>query len=127
MKKINSLKNAQEQFDNGRNTPFFKRWMRFTSVCYLPARLVVLLLALLPFAATTAYARNYINVPLDPSDPVEFYGDYIMYHGQRIDLGPNALYIDGSLSTATANSYTYVFNEVDDDKANVKALRPYVN
>ncbi len=127
MKNTNTLINGQVQVNTELNNPFFKKWISFTSICCLRTSLVALLLALLPFAVTSAYAADYINVPLDPSDPVEFYGDYIVYNGQRIDLGPNALYVDGSLSTAIANNYTYVFNEVDDDKANVKALRPFVN
>ncbi len=127
MKNTNILINRQVQVDTALSTPFFEKWTSFTTICSLRASLIILLLALLPFAATSVCAADYINVPLDPSDPVEFYGDYIVYNGQRIDLGPNALYVDGSLSTDTANSYTYVFNEVDDDKANVKALRPFVN
>lgn len=126
MEKANTLINGQLQMNTALYAPFFEKWVSFTSICRLRALLVVLLLGLLPFAATSA-AADYINVPLDTSDPVEFYGNYIIYNGQRIDLGPNALYVDGSLSTATATSYTYVFNEIDDDKADVKALRPYIN
>ena len=123
MKNTNTPINGQKQVNAALIPPFLSKLKSFISICCLRA----LLFALLLFVATPTYAADYINVPLDPSDPVAFYGDYIVYNGQRIDLGPNALYVDGSLSTATANSYTYVFNEIDDDKADVKALRPYIN
>ncbi|MDR2840282.1 MAG: hypothetical protein LBV75_03300 [Paludibacter sp.] len=92
-------------------------------------RTSLFMLAMMLFSSgiNSVYAVDYINTPLDPTNPVEFYGDYIVYGGQTITLGPNALYVDGSLSTTAISAYEYVFNEVDDDKANVKALRPYVN
>ncbi len=127
MKNTNTFFNGQIQAGHALSTIFTQKWISFSSYCWKRASFVVLLFLLLPLTASSVFAANYINVPLDTSDPVEFYGDYIVYNGQRIDLGPNALYVDGSLSTATANSYTYVFNEVDDDKANVKALRPFIN
>lgn len=127
MKKNNSVSNGQLQVCPGPSIPLLKKRIIFTSVFRLYSRPVALLVVLLSLASNWVNAQTYINQPLDPSDPVQFYGNYIIYNGQRIDLGPNALYVDGSLSTATANSYTYVFNEVDDDKVNVKALRPYVN
>lgn len=127
MKNTNILENGQVQVGSALSISISEKWTSFTSICCLRVLFVALLFALLPFTASSVYAANYINVPLDPSDPVEFYGDHIVYNGQSIDLGPNALYVDGSLSTATVNSYTYVFNEVDDDKANVKALRPFIN
>lgn len=88
---------------------------------------ILVLLVLLPFTKIYAQASNYINIPLDMKDPVKFYGDYIIYNGEKIELGANALYVDGSLSTIDANKYRYVFNELDDDKANVKAVRPFIN
>ena len=126
MKKSCLIK-EQVQANTALNTPVFEKQTSFTSIYSLYSLFVALLLTLLTSAATPVYAAPHVNVPLDPNDPVEFYGNYIVYRGQRIDLGPNALYVDGSLSTDTANKYAYVFNEVDDDKANVKALRPYVN
>ncbi|MBE7168973.1 MAG: T9SS type A sorting domain-containing protein [Williamsia sp.] len=128
MKKINSPLHTQEPVDTALGTPLFGKRTSITSPYYLRLSFVALLLALLSFTAPSVVcAASPINVPLDPNDPVAFYGTYIVYHGQRIDLGPNALYVDGSLSTDTAANYAYVFNEVDDDKANVKALRPYIN
>ncbi len=127
MKKIYSLLNKQVQGDTAMSIAPFEKRTILTRFCSMRTLLVALVLVLFPFASTNAYASDYNYVPLDPTDPVEFHGDYIIYNGQRIDLGPNALYVDGSLSTDTANSHLYVFNEVDDDKANVKALRPYLN
>ena len=102
------------------------------SVCYhnnskKHCLLILVLFFLAPLTQICAQTNNYINIPLDANDSVKFYGDYIIYGGQKIELGTNALYVDGSLSTADANNYRYVFNELDDDKANVKALRPYIN
>ncbi len=36
--------------------------------------------------------------PLDPGNPIEFGGDYIIYKGQSIKLGPRAFFIDGQFS-----------------------------
>ena len=126
MKKTTYLIKGQNKAEAALSNTFPGKWRSFISSCCQHAFIAALLLALLPIA-TSVHAEDLINVPLDPSDPVEFYGDHIVYNGQRIDLGPNAYYVDGSLSTDTANAYAYVFNEVDDDKENVKALRPFIN
>jgi len=127
MKKFNFLVYGQVPFVTFPSILLIRKWKTLAPVCFLRAVCVALLFALLPFGVTAGYTPPSINVPLDASDPVEFYGDHIIYRGQRINLGPNALYVDGSLSTDTVNKYAYAFNEVDDDKANVKALRPFVN
>lgn len=127
MKKVYSSVKEQVQAITALIIPFVERRTSFTIIYCLRVPLNMLFFVLLSFIATSVSAQSSINVPLDPGDPVKFYGNYIIYNGQRIDLGPNALYVDGSLATTTASNYEYVFNEVDDDKANVKALRPYVN
>jgi hypothetical protein len=54
---------------------------------------------------------GYLNNPLDKGDPVYFYGTYIMYQNERIDLGPKAIYIDGSLSDELVAQHQYVYND----------------
>ena len=49
--------------------------------------------------------------PLDPSNPIRFGGDHIVYDGRRVELGPNAFFLDGSLTDAVADRYPYVFND----------------
>ena len=43
-----------------------------------------------------------------------FYGDYIVYKGKRITLGPNEFYIDAQLPLAELTKYKYVFNSVNE-------------
>jgi hypothetical protein len=52
-------------------------------------------------------------VSLDPGNPVIFCGDYIVYKGEKIALGPKAIFIDGQLSDQQASKYQYVFNSVN--------------
>jgi len=51
--------------------------------------------------------------PLDPSNPVIFGGDHIIYKGATIKLGPSAFFIDGQLSDEEASKYSYVFNSLN--------------
>ena len=53
-------------------------------------------------------------VPLDSEHPVTFGGTWIEYDGQRITLGENAIYLDGSLSDEVAGKYEYVYNDIKD-------------
>lgn len=71
---------------------------------------LVVLANMAPQPAQAASVDGY--VPLDSADPIEFGGTYIVYQGQRITLGPKAIYLDGSLSDAVADSYSYVYNDV---------------
>lgn len=50
--------------------------------------------------------------PMDSSDPVEFGGTYIKYHGETIQLSETAIYLDGSLSDELAAQYPYVYNDI---------------
>jgi hypothetical protein len=50
---------------------------------------------------------------LDPKQPIIFGGDYIVYKGDTIALGPKALFIDGQLTNEQAATYSYVFNSVN--------------
>jgi hypothetical protein len=62
----------------------------------------------------TAKAGTSVDdyVTLDSSNPIEFGGTYIVYDNVRIDLGPKAIYLDGSLSNAVADKYQYVYNDI---------------
>ena len=53
-------------------------------------------------------------VPLDSEHPITFGGTWIEYDGQRITLGENAIYLDGSLSDEVAEKYEYVYNDIKD-------------
>ena len=50
---------------------------------------------------------------LDAINPVVFGGDFIIYHGKTIQLGPKALYIDGQFSDAEAAKYSFIYNSVN--------------
>ncbi|MGW8316132.1 MAG: hypothetical protein ACWGNV_11060, partial [Bacteroidales bacterium] len=50
---------------------------------------------------------------LDPTDPVFFDGNRIIYHGDTIKLGPRAFFIDGRFSQEEASAYPYVFSSVN--------------
>ncbi|WP_116126480.1 hypothetical protein [Lewinella sp. IMCC34183] len=67
-------------------------------------------LTLLLLLATAAGAQDY--QPLDPRDPVDFRGSYLVYRGDTIRPGPRTFYVDGQLSAAEAAAYPYVFHSV---------------
>ncbi|GHV87663.1 hypothetical protein AGMMS50267_00230 [Spirochaetia bacterium] len=54
---------------------------------------------------------GYVNTPLSPSDPVAFYGSYVMYMNERINLNDHTIYIDGTLSDAVVAAYPNVYND----------------
>ncbi len=62
---------------------------------------------------------NSKYVPFDKSDPVVFKGDYIIYDGQKIKLGPSAYFIDGQFSDEEAAAYDFVFNSVKEALENI--------
>lgn len=47
-------------------------------------------------------------------DDLVWGGDYIVYKNKKIELGPQAFFIDGELSNEEAAKYPYVFNSVND-------------
>jgi len=55
--------------------------------------------------------NNYRS--LDARNPVIFGGDYIIYKGDTITLGPRAFFIDGQLTDKQTSEYPYVFNTVN--------------
>lgn len=59
--------------------------------------------------ASAASADNY--VALDNSDPVEFFGTYIKYGGEKITLSEKCIYLDGSLSDDVVAKYDHVYND----------------
>lgn len=50
---------------------------------------------------------------LDTKNPIVFGGNYVVYHGDTIKLGPKAFFIDGQLNDEEAAKYHYVFNTVN--------------
>ena len=43
---------------------------------------------------------------------IVFGGSFIEYGGETIQLGPKAIYLDGSLSDEVADKYDYVYNDI---------------
>ena len=74
--------------------------------------LLLVLLAFGPGAALIAQAGDY--VPLDPSDPIEFTGDRVVYGGDTLVLGPRAFFVDGRLTAEQAATSPYVFASVQE-------------
>lgn len=52
--------------------------------------------------------------PLNAADPIRFEGEYIVYKGQEILLGPHAFFIDGQLTSAQAAKYPFVYNSINE-------------
>lgn len=50
----------------------------------------------------------------DLYENLEFKGDYIVYKGETIKLGPQAFFIDGQLSNKEVSKYKYVFNSINE-------------
>ena len=73
---------------------------------------------------------------LDARNPIIFGSDYIVYHGEKIMLGPKAFFIDGQFTDEETAKYHFVFNSVNkaaehltngtEDSPMVLYLAPYV-
>ncbi len=50
---------------------------------------------------------------LDSTNPITFGGEYIVYRGDTITLGPKAFFIDGQLSDKVVANYPFVFNSIN--------------
>ncbi len=72
----------------------------------------ILLIATVFLFRQAAAQQSFPYHPLDPSDPVLFTGDRIIYRGDTIVLNPRAFFIDGQLSDAAIAGHPYVFNSV---------------
>lgn len=59
--------------------------------------------------------KEVLHTSLDTTNPIQFFGEYIIYNGQKIELGPKALYVDGSMPDNIAKAYAYAFNNLDND------------
>ena len=73
-------------------------------------RIVIALYGL--FACLSCLSAQSVNnyQSLDPTDPIVFGGDHIVYKNQKITLGNNAFFLDGNLADEVAGQYPYVFN-----------------
>lgn len=88
-----------------------KKRMRMTALFMVVVMSCLVVLGnIAPQPAIAASVDGYVS--LDSTDPIEFGGSYIEYQGKRVTLGPKAIYLDGSLSDAVADSYEYVYNDV---------------
>ncbi|MDR0668213.1 MAG: hypothetical protein LBF90_06320 [Prevotellaceae bacterium] len=82
----------------------------------LPA--LIFLLAAIGFADVVG--RDAVGYrTLDPSCPVEWEGDRIVFQGRRIDLSPHAFFVDGRLTTDEIADRPFVFNSLNDALAQV--------
>ncbi|WP_347838495.1 hypothetical protein [uncultured Draconibacterium sp.] len=68
----------------------------------------------LPFICFLSAAAQNNYVSLSATDPIAFYGDYIIYGGEKIELGPKAFFIDGQLSDSEAAEFKFVFNSINE-------------
>ncbi|WP_116107553.1 hypothetical protein [Lewinella sp. IMCC34191] len=59
-------------------------------------------------------AQAEVYVSLDPSDPIAFTGDRIVYGGDTVMLGPRAFFIDGRFTGEEVADRPYVFRSVND-------------
>ncbi|MBE7171653.1 MAG: hypothetical protein INR73_13765 [Williamsia sp.] len=50
---------------------------------------------------------------LDPRQPIQFFGNRILFKEDTITLGPKAFFIDGALPDSLVASHPYVFNSVN--------------
>lgn len=67
------------------------------------------------FTVINCSAQSISNYQsLDPSHPITFEGDYIVYQGKHIQLGPNAFFIDGQLSDEQVSKYKFVYNSINE-------------
>ncbi|MCD8185217.1 MAG: hypothetical protein LUD68_01785 [Rikenellaceae bacterium] len=80
-------------------------------------RILFLLMVLFLLPPNLSAQEHYRT--LDPSDPIVFAGDHIMYRGEKIELRERSFFLDGHLPQAVADRYPYVFNSL---QAAVSAL-----
>ncbi|WP_163707343.1 PemB family protein [Mangrovibacterium lignilyticum] len=73
------------------------------------SKTMLFLWAVIGFTATLQ-AQTVISLNKD----ISFTGDDIRYKGEKIELGPKAFYLDGSLSDDEASQFPYVFNTLQD-------------
>lgn len=71
----------------------------------------MLMLAVGITPSLTVQAVAALNEPMDPADPVHFYGDTVEYAGKTITLDASNIYIDGSLSDEICQKYDHVYND----------------
>lgn len=76
-------------------------------------KLLITSLSLLLISYCSAQQPVNSYKSLDASNPIVFGGDYIVYKGKTIKLGPRAFFIDGQLTDEQAGKYQYVFNSVN--------------
>jgi hypothetical protein len=50
---------------------------------------------------------------LDTKNPIVFGGDYIVYKGHQIELGPKAFFISGQFTDEEVSKYKYLFNSIN--------------
>lgn len=63
----------------------------------------------------SAYSQSYIDYQsLDSNNPILFGGDYIIFDGEKILLGPHSFFIDGRFSAKETEEYNYIFNSVNE-------------
>ncbi|MFB6318629.1 hypothetical protein [Saccharicrinis sp. FJH54] len=73
-----------------------------------PAKLILFLVL---FMSRQVQSENY--APLDTNDPIQYFGQYIVYHNDTIILGPKAFFIDGRFNSDEIADNPFVFNSIN--------------
>jgi len=74
--------------------------------------LLICILLLSVFVSKSQEKESYKT--LDAADPIVFGGEYIIYKGQKILLGPHAFFIDGQLTSGQTAKYPFVYNSINE-------------
>lgn len=71
--------------------------------------------------AICVFSQPSFYQSMDPSNPIEFKGDRIIYQGQEIVLGPKCFFIDGQFSDEEVKANPYVFNSFNEASTHLTA------
>jgi hypothetical protein len=69
-------------------------------------------LLIFTLGASAQPITNYRS--LDKNNPVEFYGNSIIYQGQKIELNEKTFFVDGQLPEAVSARYPFVFSSFNE-------------
>jgi len=76
-------------------------------------KLLLICILLLSVFVPKSQGKEFYK-PLDATDPIIFGGEYIIYKGQKILLGPHAFFIDGQLTPEQTAKYPFVYNSINE-------------
>ncbi len=77
----------------------------------IAVRTIVFTISFLFFSFSVLYSQEHkVNLNKD----LVFKGNYIIYKGKKIELGPKSFFIDGQLSNEESAKYNYVYNSINE-------------